>query len=164
MAKDLYKTDKKLAGSVVKYFGKDILNYQGVISLTKLREKVFANKKNYQKINDIVHPVVIKHLLNDIKKSKQKIVLIESALVFDTIFYKYLDYVIMVYSNKKHRLERIMMRDGAVKKEVDRIMKYQIDEKIKIERSDFVIVNNKSLEELEKEVEFFSKVLKALKK
>lgn len=163
MAKDLYKTNKPLARKVVKAFGKGILNYQGVISLTKLREVVFANKKNFRKINEIVHPIVIKSLMEHIKKLKQRVIFIESALVFDTTFYKYLDYNIMVYSNKKNRLQRIMMRDGANRKEIEKIMKFQIDEKIKIEKSDFVIVNNKTLEELTKEVEFFSKILNALK-
>ncbi|MCX6166025.1 MAG: dephospho-CoA kinase, partial [Ignavibacteriae bacterium] len=149
--------------TVVKAFGKDILNFQGVISLSKLREKVFASKKNFQKINAIVHPVVIKHLMDEIKKSKNKIILIESALVFDTMFYKYLDYVIMVYSNKKNRLERIMMRDGAKRSDVERIMKFQLDEKQKIERSDFIIVNNKTIKDLKDDIEFLSKVLKFLK-
>ncbi len=163
IAKDLYKKDKTLAKKVVNAFGKEILNYQGVISLTKLREVVFANKNNFRKINSIVHPIVIKYLINHIKKLKQKTIIIESALVFDTAFYKYLDYVIMVYSNKKNRLLRIMLRDGAKKNEIERIMKFQIDEKEKIEKSDFVIVNNKTCEDLEKEVEFFSKVIKVLK-
>lgn len=162
-AKELYKTDKALAKKVVQAFGKDILNFHGVISLSKLREKVFASKRNFQKINTIVHPVVIKHLMAEIKKSKDKIILIESALVFDTAFHKYLDYVIMVYSNKKNRTDRIMVRDGAVRKEVERIMKFQIDEKQKIEKSDFIIVNNKTIEDLKGDIEFLSKVLKFLK-
>jgi dephospho-CoA kinase len=162
LAKDLYKKDKKLAATVVKAFGKGILNYQGVINLTKLRALVFANKKNYKKINDIVHPVVIKHILNSIKSGKHRVIIIESALVFDTAFWKYLDYVIMVYSNKKNRLQRIMIRDGANRKEVETIMRFQLDEKLKIEKSDFVIVNNKSIVDLNSDVEFLSKVIKVL--
>jgi len=163
MAKELYKKNKKLASAVVKAFGKDILNYQGVISLAKLREVVFRNKVNFRKINNIVHPIVIKHLIDYIKPLKQKVILIESALVFDPSFHNYLDYVIMVYSNKKNRLNRIVMRDGAKKSEVEKIMSFQLDEKLKIEKSDFVIVNNKSFEDLEKDVEFFGKILRILK-
>jgi len=162
IAKELYKKDKALARKVVKAFGKDILNYKGVISLAKLKEVVFANKKNFKKINDIVHPTVIKHLMDSIKGLKQKIIIIESALVFDTSFHKYLDYVIMVYSNKKNRLQRIMIRDGAKKKDIEKIMSFQLDEKEKIERSDFVVVNNKPIDDLEKDIEFLSKILKLL--
>ena len=163
IAKDLYKKDKLLARKVVKTFGNEILNYKGVISLAKLKEVVFSNKNSFKKINDIVHPTVIKHLMDSIKGLKQKIIIIESALVFDTAFHKYLDYVIMVYSNKKNRLNRIMLRDGAKKKDIERIMSFQIDEKEKIEKSDFIVVNNKPLEDLEKDVEFLSKVLNLLK-
>lgn len=162
IAKELYKKDKSLAKKVVNAFGKDVLNYKGVISLTKLREKVFSNKANFKKINDIVHPTVIKYLMNMIKGVKAKIIIIESALVFDTDFYKYLDYVIMVYSNKKNRLQRIMLRDGAKKKDIEKIMGFQLDEKEKIERSDFVVVNNKPIDDLEKDIEFLSKILKLL--
>jgi len=162
IAKELYKKDKTLAKKVVNAFGKDVLNYKGVISLAKLREKVFSNKANFKKINDIVHPTVIKYLMNMIKGVKAKIIIIESALVFDTDFYKYLDYVIMVYSNKKNRLQRIMLRDGAKKKDIEKIMGFQLDEKEKIERSDFVVVNNKPIDDLEKDIEFLSKILKLL--
>lgn len=163
IAKDLYKKDKALANKVVKAFGKEILNYKGVINLHKLKEVVFANKANFRKINDIVHPTVINHLMDTIKKLKQKIIIIESALVFDTEFHKYLDYVIMVYSNKKNRIQRIMLRDGAKKKDIEKIMGFQIDEKEKIEKSDFVVVNNKPIENLEKDIEFLAKVLNLLK-
>src|SRR5665647_2754301 len=75
IAKELYKKDKTLAKKVVNAFGNDIVNYKGVISLTKLRDVVFANKKNFKKINEIVHPIVIKYLMNTIKSVKQNIVI-----------------------------------------------------------------------------------------
>lgn len=161
-AKELYKKDKTLAKKVIKAFGKEILNYKGVISLAKLREVVFANKKNFVKINDIVHPTVIKYLMNDIKSLKQKVIIIESALVYDTEFFKYLDWVVMVYSNKTNRLKRIMMRDGAKKKDVEKIMSFQIDEKKKMKAADFIIENNKQVKDLEANVEFLCKFLKLL--
>ncbi len=163
IAKDLYKKDKALARKVIRAFGDEILNYKGVINLHKLKEVVFANKANFRKINEIVHPTVIKHLMGTIKKLKQRVIIIESALVFDTEFHNYLDYVIMVYSNKKNRVNRIMLRDGAKKKDIERIMEFQLDEKEKIERSDFIVVNNKPIEHLEKDIEFLAKLLKFLK-
>lgn len=68
IAKKLYLTDKKLAGNIVRVFGKDILNYKGKINLPKLREKIFSSRKNYMAINKIVHPVVISYLNKEAKK------------------------------------------------------------------------------------------------
>ncbi len=161
-AKNLYLSDKKLVANIVNVFGKEILNYKGKINLPKLREKIFDSKKNYLAINKIVHPAVISYLKKEARKIKFEIVIIESALLFESGFYKELDYVITVYSNKKNRICRLMLRDEASRNDVNHLMKFQIDDKRKMAMSDFVIVNNKSLEELKIQVGFLSKLLKAL--
>jgi dephospho-CoA kinase len=164
IAKNLYKKNKSLLQTLVKEFGKDVLNYQGKINLSKFREVIFANKKNYGKINKIVHPLVIDYIIKESKKSIYDIVLVESALVFESGLDKDLDYVIMIYANKKTRVERIMVRDGAKKSEVENIMKYQIDDKEKLELSDFVLVNNKTEKELDAQIDFLARLLKSLSK
>lgn len=163
-AKQLYSTDKKLVKDLVKVFGKDILNFKGKINLPKLKELIFANKKNYEAINKIVHPAVINHLRKEINKSKYELVLIEAAVLYESGFDKYLDYVVTVYSNKKNRIDRLMIRDESTRTEINNLMKFQIDEKKKMEMSDFVIMNNKTTDDLKKQVDFLSMVLKALQK
>lgn len=162
IAKNLYTKNKTLLAALVKEFGKDILNYQGKINLSKFREVIFANKKNYAKVNKIVHPIVIDYIIKESKKSIYDIILVESALVFESGLDKDLDYVIMIYANKKTRVERIMMRDGSKKSEVENIMKYQLDEKSKLELSDFVLVNNKSEKQLDDQIDFLARLLKSL--
>ena len=164
VAKSLYLSDKKLSDNIVKVFGRDILNYKKKINLPKLKEKIFASRKNYLAINKIVHPVVINYLNKEARKSKFDIVIIESALLFESGFNKDLDYIITVYSNKKNRVSRLMLRDEASRNEVNHLMKFQIDEKSKMSMSDFVIMNNKSLDDLKIQVDFLGTVLKALLK
>lgn len=162
IAKDLYLTDKTLVKNLVKVFGKDIINFKGKINLPKLKDIIFANKKNYETINKIVHPVVIKHIKNEIKNSEYDLVLVESAILFESGFNKSMDYIITVYSSKKTRIDRLMIRDEASKSEIINLMKFQFDDKSKMELSDFVIINNKSEEDLKNQVGFLSMVLKAL--
>lgn len=164
IAKNLYLTDKKLVKDLVKYFGKDILNFKGKINLPKLKELIFANKSNYAMINKIVHPAVIDYIKKEIRKSKYDLVLVEAAVLFESGFNKSLDYVVTVYTNKKTRIERLMIRDESSKTEINNLMKFQIDEKSKMEMSDFVIMNNKTIPDLKKQVDFLSMVLKALQK
>lgn len=162
-AKKLYLKDKKLAASIVKVFGKDILNYKGKINLPKLKDKIFSSKKNYLAINRLVHPVVIDYLMKEARKSKAEAVIIESALLFESGFNKKLDYVVTVYSNKKNRICRLMLRDEASRNEIEHLMKFQIDDKKKMAMSDFVIVNNDSFEKLKLQVDLLSIVIKSLK-
>jgi dephospho-CoA kinase len=164
VAKKLYLTDKNLVQNIVKVFGKDILNYKGKINLSKLKEKIFSSKKNYQTINKLVHPVVIDYLIKEARKSKFDVVIIESALLFESEFNKKLDYVVTVYSNKKNRIDRLILRDEASKTEINHLMKFQWDEKKKMAMSDFVLMNDRTPEDLKIQVDFLSTVLKAMKK
>lgn len=162
IAKELYAKDKKLASALVKRFGKDILNFKGKISLAKLKQLIFLNKKNYMDANKIVHPIVIKHMEKLIKRCKEKIIIVESAILFESSYNEYLDYVVVVYANKKNRIKRVILRDGAKKADIEKIMKYQIDEREKIEKADFVIINNKSIDGLNENIDFFSNIIKNL--
>lgn len=165
MAKDLYTTDKKLVEKIVKMLGKKVLNFKNKLSLSKLKKEIFSSEAKYKKFTKLVHPAVIDALKKEIKSMKEeKIVLVETALAFESGMDNDLDYVIMVYANRKNRMARIRLRDEATFKEIETIMHFQLDEKEKIEKSDFVIVNNKELKDLEAQTIFIGKVLKALKK
>ncbi len=162
IAKNLYRTDKKLVNDIIKVFGKDIVNYKGKINLPKLREKIFSSRKFYTAINKIVHPVVINDIKKFVKDNNYDIVIIESALIFESGLSKSMDYIITVFSNKKERIDRLKIRDEASTKSINELMKFQVDEKKKMEQSDFVIINNKSLKDLKIQTDFLSKILKAL--
>jgi dephospho-CoA kinase len=52
-----------------------------------------------------------------------------------------------------------MFRDGVRKKDVDKVMKLQMDDRIKVEKSDFVVINNKTIEHLHKQAEILGKII-----
>jgi len=162
LTKELYQKDKKLLQKLVNTFSKDILNFKCKLILPKLKEIIFSSEKNFKKVNSIVHPVVIEAIKKEIIKAKEKVVIIEAALIFESGFDKFLDYVITIFSNKKNRTERIMFRDGVRKKDVDKVMKLQMDDRIKVEKSDFVVINNKTIDHLHKQAEILGKIIKII--
>ncbi|NOS84587.1 MAG: dephospho-CoA kinase, partial [Ignavibacteria bacterium] len=76
--------------------------------------------------------------------------------------YKRMDYVVLIYANKETRIKRIIKRDGVKRRDVLKLMKLQLDEREKAKRADFVIKNNTTVLELQKNVKAFSKILKTL--
>ena len=88
----------------------------------------------------------------------------EAALIFESKFDKMLDYVITVFSNKKTRIDRIVLRDGSKKREVERVINLQMDDRLKVEKSDFVVVNNKTIEDLYNQAEILGKIIKIISK
>jgi len=158
IAKKLYNTNKILKSKMIDEFGNDILE-KNKISFQKLRELVFANKKNQQRVNRIIHPFVIAEILNLAGNSRSKIILIEAALIFESSFDKYLDYVINVSENQKKRIERVRKRNAMSIKIIKSIMNIQMNEKERNRRADFVIKNEGSVKDFNKKVKFLAKLI-----
>ena len=72
IAKDLIANDEKVKKEIIKYFGE--LAYNGkAINKKYLAEKVFSDQSNLNKINSIVHPLVIEKV-NAMMSEKLKVV------------------------------------------------------------------------------------------
>jgi dephospho-CoA kinase len=159
VAKELYKTNSSLKKELVKAFGKGILDENGNISRANARGIIFKNKKNIQRVNSIVHPFVIKEIDSIISKVKSKVVLIETAIMFESGYSHSNDYNVLIFANKSLRAERVRKRDNVSLAAVKKLMTLQMDEAEKIELADFVIKNNGTPQELQKNVKLFSKIL-----
>jgi dephospho-CoA kinase len=66
----------------------------------------------------------------------------EAALIFEGGLEKYFDYVIGVSAPETLRIERVMKRDQTSAENILQRMEKQMEEKEKISRCDFVIVND----------------------
>jgi len=97
-------------------------------------------------LNDIVHPKVIKEFKDFKSNNKEKITVIESALLFETGFYQLNDINILITSPVDLRLNRIIKRDNIKKEHALKIINSQWKDSKKIKLADFVIDNIDKLE------------------
>ncbi len=162
VAKELYLTNKQLIKRLVAEFGKGILDENGMLSRPNARRIIFSNKRNIKRVNSIVHPFVFREMDKMVSKLKDKVVLFEAAIMFESGSYKRMDYVVLIYANKETRIKRIIKRDGVKRRDVLKLMKLQLDEREKAKRADFVIKNNTTALELQKNIKAFNKILKTL--
>ena len=163
IAKQLYKKNKALKKKLIETFGTGLLDNRKMISPLKLRRLVFVSKPNQRRVGRIVHPFVISEINKRIKQNSNDYIVIEAALIFESRFDKYLDYTLLIHSNIKTRIRRIVKRDNKPVSEVRKIIKLQMPEKEKITRADFVITNNGTLNELKKNVRLVFEVIKKTK-
>lgn len=159
IVKRLYKTNSSLKNKLVRKFGKTLLNEKGKISQIKTRKVIFSNKSNIKRVNKIVHPFAIREIDRLIKNIKDKIILIETAILFESCYYKKLDYNVLIYSNKKNRVLRVRKRDKVSAAEVEKLMSFQMTEREKLKRADFVLKNNYRIKDLEKSIGAFNEIL-----
>lgn len=130
-------------------FGKEIL-INGEISRAKLGNIVFNDNRKLKKLDSIIHPEVIKDI-NALFKvhEKEKYIFVSVPLLFEAKMDSMFDKIIFVYADDKIRLERLMKRNNLNKTAALQRLNAQQSQEEKIVKSDYVIKNEGSLEDLE---------------
>ena len=85
------------------------------------------------------------------------VVFVSVPLLFETDFYKLFDKILFIACDDNIRLERLMKRNNFTKEEALLRINAQLPQEEKIKKSDFVIYNNSTVEDLEKRVLEFIK-------
>ena len=146
VAKELYDSDTIVAENLIKLFGKNIYK-QGKLDRKELGTIIFNDKEALNRVNAIIHPVVIERFKNWMEKQKNTHYIIhETAILFEAGLRHLFDKVITVSAPEEIRIKRVMNRDFVSESHVKKILNNQLKEKVKIEGSDYVIANdNKTL-------------------
>ena len=137
--------------------------FLGNVDRRALGEKVFSDPVARKKLEDYIHPKVKDEILKIFSESQEKCVFVSIPLLFETGFDKLFDKIIFVQCDDKLRLERLMKRNNFTKEQALKRMNAQMPQDEKINKSDFVIHNNSTKEELAEQVnELLKKILKNL--
>jgi dephospho-CoA kinase len=141
---------------IIKHFGKGILKQDETIDRNKLAQIVFADKKELQVLNDIVHPHVFKlwqKRLDKIKKNEEHaIVLSDVPLLFEEKTQNLFDLTILVLIPPEKQISRLMARNKMSREEALLRLKSQLPIADKIELADIVIDNQENVSQTEKKV------------
>jgi len=146
---------------IVKLFGKDLLKEDLKIDRKKLGRIVFNNQKLLKKLNEITHPEIIKLIRKEIslvknktlKNRKEKILIINAALIYEAKIDNLMDKIIVVYINEEKQIERLMERNNLSAQESLKRIKSQTPLKEKVKMADYVIDNSNSLDKTREQVE-----------
>lgn len=140
-AKRLMNTDAVLKKAIIRNFGEECYK-DGLLDRHCLASIVFNNKEKLDLLNSLTHPATIADANEWMKKQKAPYIIKEAALLFESGAEKGLDYVIGISSPLPLRIKRVMQRDGLTEAEVMKRIEKQMDEKEKMKRCDYVIINN----------------------
>ncbi len=137
--------------AVIEHFGVGICGDDGKINRRKLAETVFDNDAELKTLNRIVHPLVCEEWRGWIRErcGAGKNIAVIIPLLFEIEENAGWDAVICVAANEEIVIERLKSR-GLTEIKAQARIAAQLPLKDKIKRSDYVIRNNGSLEDLYK--------------
>ena len=109
----------------------------------KLMASLIFNDANLlEQVNAIIHPEVGCHFQSWLEQQTTKYAVLESAILFESKFDRYVNFCLTVYAPHELRIQRVMMRDGITEAEVGQRMQHQMPEEENMKRADFVIYND----------------------
>ena len=147
VAKRLYETNQEVKTELISLFGKNIYQTNEKIDRKKLASIIFNNDELLARVNRLLHPFVWKEFEKWLKKNDQSpYVIHEAAILFESGFYKKMNFTILVSAPEMHQISRVMERDGITEEMVRERMAKQWPEENKQQLADYILQNdNKKL-------------------
>ena len=163
VAKKIMNEDTKIVSEIIKNFGSECY-LDGKLNTKYVADKVFIHPDRIRKLNQIVHPPTLQFIQKEINSFHKDfdIVFVESALIFEAKMEELFNYILLVTAEEDIRIKRVLKRDLETISEIRSRILNQIPEEQKRGRSDFVIENNSTIEELNSKVFFFLTIFKSL--
>lgn len=163
-SKKLTNNSSIIRKELIKLYGKDIYNDDGLLNKIKLASIIFNDKKQLQKVNAIIHPEVKENLCEWLVNNKENdIVAYESAIMFESGFHKLTNKILTVYTPLEIRVNRIIKRDNSSREKALERIKSQMDDEERIKLSDFVIVNDDTKSLIDQVLETLARLNQELK-
>ncbi|PLX19671.1 MAG: dephospho-CoA kinase, partial [Candidatus Muiribacterium halophilum] len=153
LASKLMEGDSEILKKIQKTFGEESV-VNGMLNRKLLRKKLFSDKKELKKMNDITNKVLREHVAEIIQKmrriNKYSFIVVEAAVLFESGLYRLMDKNIWVDVSIENSVKRVKTRDNNTEKQVRDIYLRQTElENIK-GNVDILISNNGSKSELRK--------------
>ena len=116
----------------------------------KIKNIIFSKQGTLKKLEEIIHPMVRKEMLAFLKKNKnKKFLFLEIPLLIENKLTRYFDVIIFIKSKRNLRLKRFRLKKGNIKL-FYLLDNLQLKDTKKVKFCDHIVVNNKSLTILKK--------------
>ena len=123
VAKEVMLPGNDVYNEIVKTFPEVIADNK--IDSKKLAEIVFNNKEQLEKLNSITHPGAVKEIVSRIKSSKNRIIVVESAILLGSGVEQYCDELWFVFCNRDTRIKRLIQTRGYSKEKCISVIESQ---------------------------------------
>jgi dephospho-CoA kinase len=156
LAREAVAPDSPALAGIVTRFGAQVLAAGGALDRAALRRIVFANAAERAALDAIVHPAVKARrdaLLAEQRERGARVVVCDIPLLFETGLDHDVDVIILVDAPREQRLARIERDRGLTRDEALAMIDAQQPAEEKRARSDYVIDNDGTIEELQSRID-----------
>ncbi|MDP1773404.1 MAG: dephospho-CoA kinase [Methylobacter sp.] len=123
-------------------FGTAILNPDGSLNRKNLREQVFSDMKQKQKLESILHPLIYKTLQAELEQLIAPYCIISIPLLFETDMTHFVDRILVIDCPVETQIERVKVRDSLSIERIQSIIDSQVSRAFRKAQADDLIDNS----------------------
>jgi dephospho-CoA kinase len=147
-AKELMDGGGRLQEDIISLLGTEAYR-DNRLNHTFIAGKIFNDRMLLSSLNAIVHPAVAQDFdAWAMSKTDHPYVLLESAILFESGFNRFLDKIITVSAPVEVRIQRVVSRDGTSRQEAMERIANQLTDEAREERADYIIHNNQDADNI----------------
>lgn len=150
---------REIRDQVRNIWGDSVFQTDGQVDRRKLGQIVFAlqgGETELAKLEAITHPLIKKRLSEQIEQLRQEekhpVAILDAPVLFKAGWDGFCDLILFVESSDENRLNRATQR-GWTRSEFEQREASQVSLELKRSRSNYVVVNNDSLESVDHQVD-----------
>ncbi len=136
-------------------FGTDYLTTTGAMDRTRMRQLIFADQNAKQKLQEILHPLILETSKIYINQSDTKLpylILAVPLLLESPSFLRLVQRILVVDCSEKNQISRVMQRNQLKENEIRAIIAQQASSADRLARADDIIQNDGVRENLKNQV------------
>ncbi len=123
-------------------FGPAILNPDGSLNRKALRDRVFSDPKQKQKLESILHPLIYQTLQTELEQLTAPYCIISIPLLFETGMTHFVDRILVVDCPVETQIERVKVRDSLPIERIQSIIDSQVSRAFRKTKADDIIDNS----------------------
>ncbi|MFD2178782.1 dephospho-CoA kinase [Veronia pacifica] len=152
IARQVVKPGTDGLAAIAEKFGKNILTLDGELDRTRLREKIFANPKDKEWLNNLLHPMIRKRMIEDCEQATSSYCLLVVPLLVENNLTSLTNRVLVIDVSEETQIERTIARDSVSRQQVENILASQATRDQRIKAANDLITNDSNSDTLKEQV------------
>ena len=157
IARELVTPGSEALNEIIKTFGDRILTREGKLDRKHLGKLVFADTREREKLEAILHPKILELALSRVEELDAPYCILVVPLLVETEFIEFVDKILLVDAPDNNRIKWIKGRSGLSETDIQNIMDAQTNREERLAAVDWVIDNDGTVNQLEAKVDALHK-------
>jgi dephospho-CoA kinase len=129
---------------ISKIFGNEILNADNSLNRQHLREMVFSDPQQKQRLEAILHPLIFASMQEKIDHLDSPYCILSIPLLFETHMTHFVDRLLVVDCPVEVQIERVKHRDSLADARIQSIIDSQVPREVRLSHADDIIDNSET--------------------